>query len=143
MLYCFSGRREMFVVFLFDRSYLSQLKNPYTLVINCFIYFFFLFNRWYKKIVWLFFHPLAVIYFLTLGFTVYTFDELTIKEILLKSIEAMQHLIALNVTDAMVYGNWTFVVINVVILSTWLSFWSLMFASSEERDVGVEKEKAE
>ncbi|KAK7597859.1 hypothetical protein V9T40_010084 [Parthenolecanium corni] len=100
-------------------------------------------NRWYKKIVWLFFHPLAVIYFLTLGFTVYTFDELTIKEILLKSIEAMQHLIALNVTDAMVYGNWTFVVINVVILSTWLSFWSLMFASSEERDVGVEKEKAE
>ncbi|XP_065217593.1 glycosylphosphatidylinositol anchor attachment 1 protein [Planococcus citri] len=85
-------------------------------------------NRWYKKLVWLIFHPLFIIYWITLATTWYNFDELTVIEILMKSFDAMKHLIALNVTDAMVYGNWTFVVINTVLLPTWLTFWALLNA---------------
>ena len=87
-----------------------------------------IFYRWYKKLVWLIFHPLFVIYWITLATTWYNFDELTILEILMKSFDAMKHLIALNVTDALVYGNWTFIVINTVLLPTWLAFWTLLNA---------------
>lgn len=56
----------------------------------------------------------------------------------MKSIESMKHQMALNVTDSMIYGNWTFIVINVVLLPTWLSFWSLLNAPIEK----IEKRKA-
>lgn len=81
--------------------------------------------------MWFLFHPIFVIYWLTLASTAYTFgDELTVREILVKSLEAIQHLIALNVTDAMVYGNWTFNAINYILLPIWLTFWALINAPS-------------
>lgn len=92
--------------------------------------------RWYKKVVWLLFHPLIVLYWITLATTIYTFKEFSAREILIKSFEALQHLIALNVTDAMIYGNWTFTVINLLLLPIWLMFWSLLNAPSLSNETG-------
>lgn len=122
-----------------ENRYIKLLSNAFS-VSEFSKLFIFHAIRWYKKVVWLLFHPLIVLYWITLATTIYTFKEFSAREILIKSFEALQHLIALNVTDAMIYGNWTFTVINLLLLPIWLMFWSLLNAPSPSKETGKLKQ---
>lgn len=64
--------------------------------------------RWWVKIMWLLFHPLAVLWWVVLASSVVTFPELSGWPLMARAYSATKHALVLACVDNLVYGNAVF-----------------------------------
>ncbi|XP_050545919.1 glycosylphosphatidylinositol anchor attachment 1 protein [Daktulosphaira vitifoliae] len=97
-------------------------------------------NKILVKIFWLLVHPIFLLFWITLYFTIINYPEFNLIEYLSKTIDASGQWITLSAIDNMVYGNWVFSVAVLLLLPVWLSFWCLLFLPANWKDDKLKKE---
>uniref|UniRef100_A0A1B6GEY6 GPI-anchor transamidase component GPAA1 n=1 Tax=Cuerna arida TaxID=1464854 RepID=A0A1B6GEY6_9HEMI len=89
-------------------------------------------NRWWKKLIWLLYHPLVVLGGVVLVSTMLKFPESSGFEILTRALSATKHALVLACVDHLVYGNVVFAIGLVFMLPIWLLIWTVCLSTDTE-----------
>ncbi|XP_054288577.1 uncharacterized protein LOC129004159 [Macrosteles quadrilineatus] len=95
--------------------------------------------RWLKKLVWLVYHPLAMLWWVVLASTSVTFPESTGWDLLGRAFSATKHALTLSCVDNLVYGNVIFPIGMVFLLPVWIQIWLVCLSKEEVQEPKKEK----
>ncbi|XP_050307434.1 glycosylphosphatidylinositol anchor attachment 1 protein [Anthonomus grandis grandis] len=94
-----------------------------------------------RKVMWVMVHPLLICFTAILCSTIVMFMQDSLKDILLKAVDATQQAVIYSIIDSMIYGNWLYTVVTMVFIPNWLCFW---FVTSSKLPKNVlRKDKSE
>ncbi|CAG9772012.1 unnamed protein product [Ceutorhynchus assimilis] len=102
----------------------SVISVPMALIIDITSNKFF---NYLQKLLWILIHPFTILFIVVTINSWLLFNQESIGEVLLRAIVATQEAVIYSVADSMIYGNWLYTVVTMVLIPNWLCFWCVTF----------------